>query len=117
MVNTLKSASRFGVLTTLAEDGKSPKSRASSRIDIERKSSCGHRNGTTDRLSRTATRNMVCVTLIQDRPESENVRGTLNQEGLSVWLITRQIVYGIRNGFALELNGPVNGQALNPCFV
>ena len=48
MVNTLKSASRFGVLTTLAEDGKSPKSRASSRIDIERKSSCGHRNGTTD---------------------------------------------------------------------
>ena len=47
MVNTLKSASRFGVLTTLAEDGKSPKSRASSRIDIERKSSCGHRNGTT----------------------------------------------------------------------
>ena len=48
MVNTLKSASRFGVLTTLAEDGKSPKSRASSRIDIERKSSCGHRNGITD---------------------------------------------------------------------
>ena len=49
MVNTLKSASRFGVLTTLAEDGKSPKSRASSRIDIERKSSCGHRNGSMDR--------------------------------------------------------------------
>ena len=48
MVNTLKSASRFGVLTTLAEDGKSPKSRASSRIDIERKSSCGHRNGSMD---------------------------------------------------------------------